>query len=134
MEIVFAREICACCPTRLDCTQSQTTGRVLHLRPQAAHEALHARRQEQQTPEFRQQYARRAGIEGTLSQAVRRMGLRRARYDGLRKIQLQHILTAVAINLVRIDAVLTRTPRGTTRRSHFARLALHPSLQGQAAA
>jgi transposase len=134
MEIVFAREICACCPTRLDCTQSQTTGRVLHLRPQAAHEALHARRQEQQTPEFRQQYARRAGIEGTLSQAVRRMGLRRARYDGLRKIQLQHILTAVAINLVRIDAVLTRTPRGTTRRSYFARLALHPCLQGQAAA
>jgi transposase len=134
MEIVFAREICACCPTHLDCTQSQTTGRVLHLRPQAAHEALHARRQDQQTPEFRQQYARRAGIEGTLSQAVRRMGLRRARYDGLRKIQLQHILTAVAINLVRIDAVLTRTPRGTTRRSHFARLALHPSLQGQAAA
>jgi len=134
IEVVFAREVCAACPMRSQCTQSQTTGRVLHLRPQAAHEALHTRRQEQQTQAFRQQYATRAGIEGTHSQAVRRMGLRRARYDGLDKTHVQHVLTAVAINLVRIDAVLTQTPRGTTRRSNFARLALHPSLQDQAAA
>ena len=64
----------------------------------------------------------RAGIEGTLSQGVRGMGLRRAKYDGLSKTHLQHVLTAVAINLVRIDAVLTGTPRGTTRVSPFARL------------
>ncbi len=134
MEIVFAQEVCACCPVRRDCTRSQTTGRVLHLRPQAAHEALQARRQEQQTQAFRQQYATRAGIEGTHSQAVRRMGLRRARYDGLNKTHLQHVLTAVAINLVRIDAVLTQTPRGRTRRSNFARLALHPGLQDSVAA
>ncbi len=134
MEVVFASQVCACCPVRSQCTQSQTTGRVLHLRPQAAHEALHARRQEQQTSAFRQQYATRAGIEGTHSQAVRRMGLRRARYDGLDKTHLQHVLTAVAINLVRIDAVLTQTPRGKTRRSHFARLALHPGLQDSVAA
>jgi transposase len=130
VEIVFAPEVCAGCPVRLDCTRSQTTGRVLHLRPQAAHEALHARRQEQQTQAFRQQYAKRAGIEGTHSQAVRRLGLRRARYDGLDKTHLQHILTAVAINLVRIDAVLTQTPRGKTRQPPFARLASHPCLQG----
>jgi len=43
-------------------------------------------------------------------------------------------LTAVAINLVRVDAVLTQTPRGKTRRSHFARLAGHPALPGSAAA
>ena len=47
---------------------------------------------------------------------------------------LQHLLIAVAINLVRIDAVLTQTPRGTTRRSNFMRLALHPALQDQPAA
>jgi transposase len=49
IEVVFASQVCACCPVRSQCTQSQTTGRVLHLHPQAAHEALHARRQEQQT-------------------------------------------------------------------------------------
>jgi IS5 family transposase len=95
---------------------------------------LLARRQEQETPPFRQRYATRAGIEATLSQGVRGMGLRRARYDGLHKTHLQHILTAVAINLVRIDAVLTQTPRGKTPRSHFARLALHPGLQDSVAA
>ena len=77
-----------------------------------AHEALQARRQEQETPAFRQAYQTRAGIEATLSQAVRGMGIRRARYDGLHKTQVQHVLTAVAINLVRIDALLTQTPRG----------------------
>ena len=134
MEVVFAREVCAACPMRSDCTKSSTTGRVLHVRPQAAHEALQARRLEQATPEFRQRYKARAGIEGTLSQAVRGMGVRRARYDGLQKTHLQHLLTAVAINMVRIDAVLTQTARGQTRRSHFMRLALHPALQAQSAA
>lgn len=134
MEVVFAREVCAACPMRTECTKSSTTGRVVHVRPQAAHEALQARRQEQETSAFRQAYQRRAGIEGTLSQAVRGMGIRRARYDGLHKTHVQHVLTAVAINLVRIDAVLTQTPRGQTRHSHFMRLALHPCWQCQAAA
>lgn len=134
MEVVFAREVCAACPMRCDCTKSETTGRVLHVRPQAAHEALQARRHEQETPAFRQAYQTRAGIEGTLSQAVRGMGIRRARYDGLHKTQVQHVATAVAINVVRIDAVLTQTPRGATRRSTFSRLASHPALQDSVAA
>lgn len=129
IEIVFARTTCATCPCRTDCTRSQTTGRVLHVRPQGAQEALLARRKAQETPLFRQRYATRAGIEGTLSQGVRRMGLRRARYDGLQKTHLQHVLIAVAINLVRIDAVLTGIPRGQTRQSPFASLATHPKLQ-----
>src|SRR6266851_1857334 len=128
------RTCCAMCPCRTDCTRSQTTGRVLHVRPQGAQEALLARRKAQETPRFRQRYATRAGIEGTLSQGVRRMGLRRARYDGLQKTHLQHVLIAVAINLVRIDAVLTQTPRGKTRRSNFAMLASAPRWQDQVAA
>ena len=132
--MVFAQQGCAACPLRSDCTKSSTTGRVLHVRPQAGNFALQARRQEQTTPEFRQAYETRAGIEGTLSQAVRGMGIRRARYDGLHKTHVQHVLTAVAINLVRIDAVLTQTPRGQTRHSHFMRLALHPYWQSQVAA
>ena len=106
---------------------------MLHIRPQGAQEALLARRKEQETPAFRQGYTTRAGIEGALSQGVRGMGLRRARYDGLRKTHLQHVLTAVAINLVRIDAVLTGTPRGQTRLSPFASLATHPRVQRKVA-
>jgi Transposase DDE domain len=128
MEVVFARETGAACPVRSDGTTSSTTGRVLHVRPQGAHEALQKRRQEQLTPEFRKLYATRAGVEGTLSQAVRGMGLRRARYDGLARTHMQHILTAVAINVVRIDAVLTHRSRGKIRQSHFAQLASTPAL------
>jgi transposase len=131
MEIVFAAEVCAACPVRQECTRSQTTGRVLHVRPQSAHEALQAQRQVEQTPEFRQQYALRSGIEGTLSQAVRGMGIRRSRYDGLARTHVQHVLTAVAINLVRMDAVLTQQPRGKTRCSHFSQLASAPVLSNR---
>lgn len=131
IEVVFAKEVCAACPLRKECTKSSTTGRVLHVRPQAAHEALQARRQEQETAAFRQAYQTRAGIEGTLSQAVRGMDIRRARYDGLQKTHLQHVVTAVAINLVRVDAVLTQSPRGKTHQSPFMRLAWHPLWQSQ---
>jgi hypothetical protein len=62
---------------------------------------------------------------------VRGMGLRRSRYDGLARTHVQHVLTAVAINLVRIDQVLTHHPRGKTRRSHFAELASRPLMPSQ---
>jgi transposase len=123
IEVVFARLTCAACPLRAQCTESRTAGRVLHLRPQAAHEALHARRAEQQTAAFRQTYACRAGIEGTLAQGVRRSGLRHARYRGQRRTQVQHVLTAVALNVVRLDAWLGGKKSHGTRRSHFERLA-----------
>ena len=80
-------------------------------------------RQHQQTEEWQQRYRRRAGIEGTLSQAVRAFELRQTRYCGLAKTRLQHIVTAVAINLVRLDAWWRGIPHARTRTSHFAALA-----------
>jgi len=74
------------------------------------------------TADFAALYGLRAGIEGTLSQAVRACGARRSRYVGRAKTHLGHVLTAVAINLQRIDAWLTETPRSRTRHSAFARL------------
>jgi transposase len=129
IEARFIRKTCAACPCQQDCTHATSAGRVVHLLPQPAHEALQARRAEQQTPEFRKQYAPRAGIEATHSQGVRRMGLRRSRYDGLPKTHLQHVLTAVAINLVRIDAWLLGKSPGSTYQSPLALLAAHPLLQ-----
>ena len=73
------------------------------------------------------QYRARAGIEGTLSQAVRTMHLRRARYIGLAKVHLQHVLTAAALNLVRVAAWLAGTPLARTRQSAFVRLMAHPA-------
>ena len=73
--------------------------------------------------EGRRRYARRAGIEGTISQGVRAFGLRRGRYRGLAKTHLQHVATAAAINLERLAAWFQAIPRATTRTSRFAALA-----------
>jgi len=74
------------------------------------------------TPEFQAKYARRAGVEGTFTQGNRHSDLRHARYIGLAKVHLQHLITAIALNLVRAIAWLTEVPRATTRTSAFAAL------------
>ena len=65
----------------------------------------------------------RAGIEGTLFQAVRLSGLRRTHYRGLVKTHLQHVATAAAVNIDRIAAWLIGRPHAATRTSSFAALA-----------
>jgi transposase len=112
---------CRPCPVREQCTTS-SVGRRLTLRPREEHEALRRARADQDTDTWKDRYKTRAGIEGTISQAVGRCGLRRSRYRGLAKTSLQHQLTGAAINLTRIDAHLTGTPRARTRTSHFAAL------------
>jgi transposase len=80
------------------------------------------RRKQETSKEFTQVYAKRAGIEGTISQGVRTMGLRRARYIGQEKTHLQHLATAAALNVARGMAWAEGIPRAQTRRSSFARL------------
>ena len=121
---------CRPCPVREDCTAS-SLGRRLTLRPRAEHEALRQARADQDTDTWKDRYKARAGIEGTVSQGIQRCGLRRSRYRGLAKTSLQHQLTGAAINLARIDAHLTGTPRARTRTSHFAALGpAEPKLSG----
>ncbi|MBB4938977.1 hypothetical protein FHR32_003282 [Streptosporangium album] len=84
---------------------------------------LEQRRYDQQTQEWKDRYAVRAGVEGTISQAVRATQIRRTRYHGLPKTALGHVFTATAINLIRLDAWWTGTTRGRTRISHLTRLA-----------
>jgi transposase len=93
------------------------------LRPREPHEALQAARRQQETPEWQAEYAVRAGVEGTLSQGVRGFGLRRCRDIDLARTRLQHVATAVAINIDRRSACLGGVPRATTRTSPFAWLA-----------
>lgn len=91
--IRFGLYDCRDCPARSLCTRSATAPRILAVRTQAEFEVLHHARQLQQTEAFQARYAQRSGIEGTHSQAVRSLGLRRTRYLGLMKTSLQHVLT-----------------------------------------
>jgi transposase len=67
-------------------------------------------------------YDKRAGREGTISQTVCALDMRRSRYIGLAKTHLQHVLTAAAINLLRVGNWLDEIPLAKTRCSPFAAL------------
>ena len=66
--------------------------------------------------------ARRAGIEGTISQGVRAFGLRRSRSRGLAKTHLQHVASTSHVNLERLAAWFRAAPRTALRTSRFAGL------------
>lgn len=121
IRVRFNKSDCQPCPVREQGTTS-SVGRRLTLRPREEHEALRQARADQDTGTWKERYKTRAGVEGTISQGIQRCGLRRSRYHGLAKTSLQHQLTGAAINLARIDAHLTDTPRARTRTSHFAAL------------
>jgi Transposase DDE domain len=86
------------------------------------HEVIQAARQRQEIAEFKAQYARWAGIEGTHTQAIQRCGLRQCLYIGQGKTHLEHLCTAVALNVVRLGAWWLGTPKANTGYSPFAAL------------
>lgn len=120
IKIKFSMRDCQPCIHRRQCTDAKR--RTITVRPKEQDLALRANRVRQVTPEFRAAYAKRAGVEGTISHGVRSHGLRRARYVGLEKTRLQHLATAAAINLLRVSDWLDERPRATTRQSRFERL------------
>jgi transposase len=85
-------------------------------------QALFAARQREETDEFKDTYRHRAGIEGTHSQGVRTMGLRRSRYIGPRKTHLGHVAIAAAINIVQLMSWLRGEAPEQTRTSPFKRV------------
>jgi transposase len=123
IKIKFSQRDCQACPSRPACTRA--TRRTITVRPHAQYLSLQAARGREQTNSYRVEYAKRAGIEGTLSQAVRACGVRRARYRGIVKTHLQHVLTAAAIHVLRIGRWLAGDRPAPTRLSPFVALMKH---------
>ncbi len=119
-EARFATRDCFLCPLRSRCTRGKREPRIIGMQAREHFEALQGARRHQKTQAFRSSYAARAGIEGTHGQAISRCGLRRCRYIGLAKTRLQHVLTATAINLVRVAEWCAGIPVAKTRCSRFA--------------
>jgi transposase len=117
----FSAADCGPCPARSLCTTSRR--RQLSLLPRDLAEAQATARAAEKTIPFQADYARRAGVEGTMHQAVSH-GARRARYRGLPKTRLDHVYMACALNLLRLHAYWTGTPLDRRRTSHLARLEL----------
>ena len=127
-QVRFRKEDCSICKMQSKCTRSKLGIRHLLLLPQSHYEALQKARQEQKTPAFWKKYAKRSGIEGTISQGVRAFDLRFSRYVGLAKTHLQMVGSATAMNLYRLYNWVNDVPHALTRTAPFARLAPDPSL------
>ena len=121
--VKFSSRDCRQCTQRSLCTKCKRAPRHLMIRPQAEHEALEAIRQQQKTEQWKENYEKRAGIEGTLARGIQVLGLRRTRYIGLAKTHLQHIFTAMALNICRLVSWLNEEPISKVRVSRFAALA-----------
>lgn len=122
--VKFDTATCRACPARAECTTAVRGGRQLTIRPRRVHQALTEARTRQTTKDFARTYRLRAGVEGTIRQGVAVSDTRHARYRGLPKTHLQHVASAAALNLIRLDAWFNDVPLDRTRTSHLARLDL----------
>ncbi len=120
IKVKFSISDCKVCPSRASCTG--TTRRSMTLHPKEQMQALFAARKREETDGFKDIYRHRAGIEGTHSQAVRTMGLRRSRYIGLRKTHLGHVAVATAVNVIQLMSWLRGEVPEQTRISPFKQL------------
>jgi hypothetical protein len=113
----FSRRDCRPCNIRDQCTLAKVnTPRRITVHPEPIHEARMAAHAAQDSDQWRETYKARAGIEGTISQAVRGPDLRHARYRGLAKAHVQNVMTGMAINLTRLGAWFLQPEPATKRR------------------
>jgi transposase len=120
IRVHFKSVDCKACPVRELCTTHHRRSVSFHT--EDIFKAVQQRKAEQHTEDFQQRYGKRAGIEGTISQGVFALGMRRSRYRGQNKTHLQFVLTAAAMNVTRVLNWLDETPRKTTQPTKFGRL------------
>jgi DDE family transposase len=120
----FRKQDCLACVSRRRCTRTKSAPRNITLQPtQEQQSALQAARERQKSKLFWETYSLRSGIEGTINQAVDKLGMRRSRYRGMAKTHFQHLVTAAVINIQRILSWLVEAPRSVTYQSHLTALA-----------
>jgi hypothetical protein len=101
----FTKGQCQPCPARTRCTTSRESARNVGFPPRELHDLQIRVRAEQQTPDWQARYAVRSGVEGTINELAHGHGMRRCRYRGQPKTHLQHIFTAIAVNIERLSGL-----------------------------
>lgn len=99
VQFQFRRATCQACPLFKRCVRSQVTGRTIRLDQYESYRQTLRRRQD--TPEFQMLYRGRSRVERKQAELVRH-GLRRMRYVGQAKRQLQRLWTGAVVNLKRL--------------------------------
>jgi hypothetical protein len=73
--------------------------------PRELHDLQLRVRAEQHSPDWQARYAIRSGVEGTVNEFAHGHGMRRCRYRGQPKAHLQHVFTAIAVNIERLSGL-----------------------------
>ncbi|MFF2410047.1 transposase [Streptomyces sp. NPDC058092] len=100
----FTKSQCQPCPDRPRCTSSRESARNVGFPPRELRDLQVRVRTEQQTSEWKARCAVRSGVEGTINEFAHGHGMRHCRYRGQPKAHLQHVLTAIAVNVERLSA------------------------------
>ncbi|MFE5806223.1 IS1182 family transposase [Streptomyces sp. NPDC056491] len=101
----FAKSQCRPCPARTECTTTADNARTVGFPPRELRDLQLRVRTEQQSPEWKTRYAVRSGVEGTVNEFAHGHGMRRCRYRGQGKAHIQHVLTAIAVNIERLSGL-----------------------------
>jgi hypothetical protein len=104
---LFSKKTCRSCSRKKTCpTMPGKKGRYLRYDDKAIR--LAQRRVQEGSPEFRDRYRFRAGVEGTMSQLDRLTGFKNLRVRGLSAVSFAAYLKAAAINIIRAAAFRKR--------------------------
>lgn len=122
VQVKFSASSCRNCSVQSRCTRAKSGVRTLGFPDRVTFEALQKARERAGQADFHLAYRDRAGIEATVSQGVRRFGVRVARYRGRAKVALQELSAATAMNMVRATQWLAGERPESTYRTQFARL------------
>jgi len=109
----WAGSDCVACPLAPQCLSRKKPQPFRTLQVGEKHMLVQARRRLCRTPDYRARMRRRSGIEGTISELKRGYGIRRCRYRGLAKTDVQMQFAGAACNLRRWAARLCWIARTT---------------------
>jgi transposase len=116
---MFDASVCTCCSKRQDCMGSQK-GKSRILDVSLSTPLLYEYSRKQKTPEFKEKYKSRSCIEWKNGEMKRFHGMSRARGSGLKALSVQIKLTAIAVNLKRIAAIMNEKAANSAPDSSIA--------------
>ena len=106
LSYLFKKEQCTTCPYRETCIGKGKKDKARKLNVSTAAPLFYEKSREQKQPEFQEKYKKRAAQEWKNAEMKRFHGMSRAKGWGLRSVSLQVKLTAIAVNLKRIAALV----------------------------
>jgi hypothetical protein len=116
---VFHQEHCEKCDFKDICQVKRNKNGKFYFKAQRKTVAAAHRRTEQETPDFKERYKIRSGIEATISEANRLTGIKRSWTRGASRVTAATIFKALAVNIKRFVAYRAEKAKNALARLFF---------------